>query len=360
MPRKALIVGVGGVVGLATAAHMADLDGWRCVGVSRSACALPAGVEHLRADILGSADCERVFRAHPDITHIIFAAVFEKPSIVSGWTDDEHISTNLRMLTTLLDAAAALAPALQHVTLLQGTKAYGVHLGPIRVPARETDPRTLTSNFYYEQEDWLRAKAAEKGWRWSVLRPQSVIGYARGNPMNMLMAIGVYAAVARELAIPFCFSGTPGCLQEATDADLLAKAIVWAGTTEACDGEIFNITNGDAFVWSDLWPHLAEVLGVACGQPRSFSLEAAMRDKGPVWDRVVALHGLQPLGFAEAVGNWGFADFVFRYRQPQQASIMSTVKARRFGFGECVDTQEMFASWLKRLQAMRILPPAHG
>ena len=358
MSRKALIAGVGGVVGRAAAEHIVGLDGWNCVGLSRSACELPAGAEHLRADLLERADCERVFREHADITHVVFAAVFEQPSIVSGWTDDEHIATNLRMLTNLLDAAAELAPRLEHVTLLQGTKAYGIHLGPIKVPARESDPRTLTSNFYYEQEDWLRAKAARKGWRWSALRPQSVIGYARGNPMNILMAVGVYAAVAREIGVPFCFTGTPGCLQEATDADLLARAIVWAGTTEGCDGEIFNITNGDAYVWSDLWGRLAETLGVACGQPRSFSLEAAMRDKGQAWDRVVARHGLQPLGFGEAVGNWGFADFIFRHGRPQQASIMSTIKARRLGFADCIDTEEMFVSWLKRLQVMRVLPPA--
>jgi hypothetical protein len=28
---------------------------------------------------------------------------------------------------------------LQHVTLLQGTKAYGAHVGPIPIPARERD-----------------------------------------------------------------------------------------------------------------------------------------------------------------------------------------------------------------------------
>jgi len=32
------------------------------------------------------------------------------------------------------------------------------------------------------------------------------------------------------------------------------------------------------------------------------------------------------------------------------------VKARRFGFAECVDTEEMFVRQLTELQAARILP----
>ena len=40
------------------------------------------------------------------------------------------------MFENLLDAVES--PRLQHVTLLQGTKAYGMHLAqPIRVPASE-------------------------------------------------------------------------------------------------------------------------------------------------------------------------------------------------------------------------------
>jgi len=47
-------------------------------------------------------------------------------------------------------------------------------------------------------------------------------------------------------------------LMEMTDAELLAKAMVWAGVNERCDGQAFNITNGDFNRWENVWPRLAE------------------------------------------------------------------------------------------------------
>jgi hypothetical protein len=41
------------------------------------------------------------------------------------------------MLRNLMDPLEKAAPGLAHVCLLQGTKAYGVHVRPMRFPARE-------------------------------------------------------------------------------------------------------------------------------------------------------------------------------------------------------------------------------
>jgi hypothetical protein len=38
---------------------------------------------------------------------------------------------------------------LQQVTALQGTKAYGIHLHPMPIPARERFPRDDHPNFYW-------------------------------------------------------------------------------------------------------------------------------------------------------------------------------------------------------------------
>ena len=62
--------------------------------------------------------------------------------------------------------------------------------------------------------------------------------------MNMVSAIGVQAAVLRELGEPLRFPGRGGFVTEATDARLLARAILWAGNEPRCEGEAFNITNG--------------------------------------------------------------------------------------------------------------------
>ncbi|HEV7469679.1 MAG TPA: hypothetical protein VGO23_07825, partial [Pseudonocardia sp.] len=72
------------------------------------------------------------------LSHLVFTALFEKPGLVRGWRDDDQMRTNSMMFRHLLDP---LVRTLEHVTLLQGTKAYGAHLHPIPVPARERQPR---------------------------------------------------------------------------------------------------------------------------------------------------------------------------------------------------------------------------
>jgi hypothetical protein len=108
---------------------------------------------------------------------------------------------NVALLRNLLDATERIAPGLRHVTLYQGGKAYGADLGPFKTPEREDDPRLMSPNFYYDQEDFLRERQAGKDWSFTILRPEAVSGYAIGNPMNLIMAIGVYAAISKRVGI---------------------------------------------------------------------------------------------------------------------------------------------------------------
>jgi nucleoside-diphosphate-sugar epimerase len=85
------------------------------------------------------------------------------------------------------------------------------------------------------------------------MRPQVVCGFALGSPMNMLSALGVLAAIQRERGEPLRFPGGAPCITQATDADLLARAIVWAAEDPACANETFNIANGDVMVWQEIF-----------------------------------------------------------------------------------------------------------
>ena len=91
-----------------------------------------------------------------DVTHVVYTAVYELPGLVPGWSERDQMDTNLAMLRNLMDPLAAAASGLQHVSLLQGTKAYGVHLHPIPIPARERFARDQHENFYWLQEDYVR------------------------------------------------------------------------------------------------------------------------------------------------------------------------------------------------------------
>jgi len=63
-------------------------------------------------------------------------------------------------------------------------------------------------------------------------------------------------------------------------------------------------------------------------------------------------HGLRPLTLAEIV-NWSYADMTFRQSWDH---ISSTLKARRFGFQDFKDTEEMFIEQIERFRAERIVP----
>src|SRR5262245_3658045 len=248
-------------------------------------------------------------------------------------------------------------PSLRHFALMHGGKAYGVHLGPPpSVPSRETDARTMRPNFYYDQEDLLRERARGKAWHWTILRPPAVVGFAVGTMLSTILVLGVFAAISRELGIALRFPGAVGHLKDACDARLLAKAVHWAGQTPAAANEIFNISNGDCFLVEQMFPRIAEVFAMPCGAPHPMSLARVMGDKGPVWDDIVRKHALWPYRLHDLVPSWEYADFTFRYRQLPFESLLSTIKLRKAGFQDCVDSEEMFVTQLRALQDARILP----
>ncbi len=50
------------------------------------------------------------------------------------------MQTNLAMMRNLMDPLLERAAGLRHVSVLQGTKAYGAHVHRLKVPAREDSP----------------------------------------------------------------------------------------------------------------------------------------------------------------------------------------------------------------------------
>ena len=52
---------------------------------------------------------------------------------------------------------------------------------------------------------------------------------------------------------------------------MIARACEWAGTSENAENEIFNITNGDVFVWQNVWLAIADALGMEVGPPEPCS-----------------------------------------------------------------------------------------
>jgi nucleoside-diphosphate-sugar epimerase len=319
------------------------------IGISRRKAAEEATLRHLTVDLLDPEDCKGKLYALRDITHLVFAAYAERS------TAAELVTVNVAMLQNLLDAVVPWCESLKHVTLYQGGKAYGCHLGPFKTPAREDDPRYLGINFYYDQEDLLRACQRRASWRWTILRPEAVCGFAVGNPMNLSMVIATYACISRELGLPLRFPGTPkaySALYQVTSSQILARATEWAATSDSAANQIFNITNGDYFRWANLWPSFARYFDMPYADPIPIPLTEHMADKEPLWERMTQKYNLDPLAYSQ-VASWAFGDAIFG---TDYDNITSTIKARRAGFPDCIDTEDMFLTLFDKLRQRRVIP----
>jgi nucleoside-diphosphate-sugar epimerase len=361
--RTVLIAGASGVIGAAAIEHFSRLPGWRVIGASRRPPDVPGNVayEQVFLDLTDAAACRTAAAERfGDVTHLVYAALFEKPGLVAGWLEQDQMQTNLAMMRNLMDPLRAAARGLRHVSVLQGTKAYGAHVHPIQIPCRENRPRDAHDNFYWLQEDYVRAAQAGADWSFTIWRPQVVYGMATGVAMNLTPILGVYAAICRELGLPFYCPGEQMNVNEAVDTDLVAKALAWAAETPAARGETFNITNGDVMVWPNVWPAIAEAVGLAPAFGQPVALSRFLPDHAEVWDRIVEKHGLKPIRMAQLVGeSHHYADLLFRSGAPQDAPsaiLVSTIKLRQAGFGDCVDTEEMFRRQLRQLAERKVIP----
>jgi len=346
--RVALVVGARGVIGSKLIDHLAGTGDWEVIGLSRRGGADGGRVRHVAVDLLDAADTRARLGGLTDVTHVFYAAYQDRPS----WA--ELVAPNLAMLTNTVDAIEPVAPGLRHISLMQGYKVYGAHLGPFKTPAREDDPAHMPPEFNVDQQDFLESRQRDRAWTWSAIRPSVVCGTALGNPMNLAMVIGVYASISRQLGLPLRFPGSAGAygsLLEMTDASLLAKATVWAATDPACANQAFNIANGDLFRWSDMWPRIARFFELEVAPPLPMSLATVMADKAGLWASMSAEHGLAA-NYVE-VSSWPFGDFVFSWDYDM---FGDGSKARRFGFHEYVDTEEMFFRTFARMRELRIIP----
>lgn len=238
---------------------------------------------------------------------------------------------------------------------MQGYKVYGAHLGPFATPAREDDPPHMPPEFNVDQQTFLETRQIAARWTWSALQPSVVAGVGLGNPMNLAMVIAVYASISKKLNIPLRFPGSQGAyhsLIEMTDADLLAKATVWAATNPASANQAYNVTNGDMFRWSAMWPKIAAFFDLPVAPPLPISLADVMADKTELWDQMVREHHLTPTTY-DQVSSWTFGDFVFRW---DYDVIADTSKSRRAGFHDYVETETMFKNIFQQLRDTRLIP----
>ena len=359
--RTLLVVGATGLLGRAALTHFKGLAGWRVLGLSRRTPDVD-GVEHLEADLMDPASVERHGEALAAVTHVLYAALYEMEDLIGGWRHREQMATNLAMFKNLMEPLESAAMGLAHVAILQGTKAYGIHVEPIRAPARERWPRHDHENFYWLQEDHLIERQAgqslDRPWTYSIWRPQVVFGHAVGSPMNLLGAIAVYASICKEKGEPCRYPGGIPVITEATDARLLASAMEWAADNpDAVANQTFNITNGEVLIWPNLWPFVCDYFGVEEGEPEPRFLAETMPEMEPFWAEMVRKHGLEPHTLKQLIGgSWQFLDRATRPTGgPVPPSIVSNIKLRQAGFADCFDNEQSLTHWFDEMRRTKVI-----
>jgi nucleoside-diphosphate-sugar epimerase len=315
----------------------------------------------LAVDLTDAAACREAFGALSEVTHVVYAALYEKPGLIAGWQEADQMETNLSMLRNLLEPLAGAAKGLKHVTLLQGTKAYGAHVrAEIPLPARERAARDEHANFYWLQEDYLRAKASAGGFAWTIFRPQIIVGAAWGAAMNPLLPLGAYAAIRRERGETFSYTGGVAHVMEMVDPRLLGQAFAWAADAAEAANETFNITNGDVYAWPEVWPAMADAFGMLQGLDEPMRLAEYLPAHEAEWDEVVKRYGLRPLKLAAFLGeSHHYIDALARPGVEDLARpiLVSTIKLRQAGFGACYDTEDTLRYWIGEMQRRRLIPP---
>ena len=359
--KHVLVAGASGLVGNAVLRAYADNADVKVTALSRRRPQL-YGARFLELDLMDAAACAGELASFSDVTHLVYAALYEKDDLAAGWQAEDQIARNDAMLRHLFEPLTASARGLKHVCLLQGTKAYGAHVRRIPVPAREDrDELKSQANFYWNQEGYLRGKQKDARWELTIIRPQIVFGDTVGAAMNPIAAIGLYGALLKDAGEPLHYPGSgPDTVFEAADAELVGRAIRWSGTIGQGRDQSFNVTNGDVFVWRQVWPAIADALGMKVGEDRPQQLARLLPSRSQDWDDVRRRYRLAAPAMMEfASKSLAYADLLMHWPDDAHGlpAIVSTVRLRRAGFSEVMDSEDMLRASIMRMQAQQLLPP---
>jgi nucleoside-diphosphate-sugar epimerase len=346
-PGPALVTGAYGIVGLNVVEELQAAGGWSITAVGRRPRPPLPQIGYVSVDLAQPEAARAALAGCGDVRHLFFGAY--------QYNADPHeeVAINVAMLAHTLDGLQAAGAKLERVVIYQGSKAYGALQGPMKTPAKESDPRVPGPLFYYDQEDLLYERGAREGFATTVLRPDFIVGVGFGSYTNLLNVVAVYATVCRVLGLPLYFPGGPSgyrALFQMTDARLLARASIWAALEGGRENAIYNVTNGDLFRWENVWGRVADYFGVKPAHPMRIDLRLFMKDKAPLWRELAAKHDLV-VPFEQFL-DWNHSGILGLSGDIHT----STIKIRQAGFQECLDSEDRLFELFDEMKARRFIP----
>ncbi|KAF2427657.1 NAD(P)-binding protein [Tothia fuscella] len=394
---EAIVTGATGMLGRQIVFELAKDPKWTKIhALSRSQKdEYPKNVVHNYIDLTSSLG--EMTKEVKDIKgeYLFFAAYLQKD------TEQENWDVNGKMLETFLSALErnGTAADLKRIILVTGAKQYGVHIGAPKNPMQESDPWLTDTkyppNFYYNQQNILHKFCEDQNIPWTVTYPNDVIGYAKGNFMNLATSLGIYAAVTKELGEELTWPGSGRFytgFDSFTDSTLHAQFCIWAAGEKRAENQAFNAVNGDVESYQNLFPKIAKLFGLQLnskqftqpppdennmdlgpepplsnfaeelglvGKTKPNKVEqridltkwAKRDDVKQAWGRLVEREGLDKDGLEKA--TWGFLGFVLGRNFDL---VISMSKARRIGWTGYLDTWESFEKTFKTMEQEKIIP----
>src|ERR1043166_1093282 len=83
--KKVVIAGATGLVGNAALRHFGRAGGCDVLALSRRKPRELYGARHVSIDLTDPAQCTQAATALQNTTHLVYAALYEAPSLVDGW-----------------------------------------------------------------------------------------------------------------------------------------------------------------------------------------------------------------------------------------------------------------------------------
>jgi len=354
--KHALVVGCSGIVGLPLSKLLLLDSTWKVSGIARHDFELrPKELELLACDVL-DVECLRKVLSHEkvgSVTHLFVTSWVGNPD------PKEEVEVNRKLLENVLQIVSERCPKLQYVYLQTGTKYYGIHLGESKGmtnPAKEDSPRLKEPIFHYAQEDLLAKMAKDNNWRFVINRPPMILGTGLRISMNFPQTLAIYATIMKELGEPLIFpygAKSYHSVKDYCNTKILTHAIVWEVEHPHCNGEAFNVTNGDFLQAKQLWNHVGKYFKIPTKMvDKPFRLVDFMKDKGDVWKKIVEKYHLLNTTL-EDVATFDFMDNLFA---ADWDAICITSKLRAFGFTETLDSLQGFSDVFDSLQNLRLIP----
>lgn len=162
----------------------------------------------------------------------------------------------------------------------------------------------------------MRASAA-KPWTFCEIRPDAIIGFVpQNNAMNLGQGLALFLSLWKDLerdgdaprSVPFPGSEAAFTAPHTdTSQDVLARFHIFASLhPERVAEKAFNVADGPACTWEQVWPRVCEYFGLrglppSAGQGEAFSAQQWMEQHQGDWAEWVRNYNLRE-GAIEATG----------------------------------------------------------